>query len=41
MVACPPYLGQSRSTQRRDLIVPDDEEALTAAIIRLASQYVP
>ena len=33
------FLGQPRSTQRRRLVVPDDEEALTAAIIRLASQY--
>ena len=33
------YLGQPRSTQRRRRIVSDDEEALTAAIIRLASQY--
>ena len=33
------YLGQPRSTHRRKRAVPDDEEALTAAIIRLASQY--
>jgi|TARA_B100000315_G_scaffold229708_1_gene239501 transposase InsO family protein len=33
------YLGQSRSTQRRRRVVANDEEALTAAIIRLASQY--
>ena len=33
------YLGQPRSTQQRRRIVLDDEEALTAAIIRLAGQY--
>lgn len=32
-------LGQSRGLQRRKKIRPDDEEALTADIIRLASQY--
>ena len=32
-------LGQSRGLQRRTKIRPDDEEALTADIIRLASQY--
>ena len=32
-------VGQSRSTQRRRLKVRDDEAALTAAIVRLASQY--
>ena len=32
-------MGQPRSTQRRRRIVPDDEEVLTAAIIRLAGQY--
>ena len=33
------YLGQPCLTHRRKCAVPDDEEALTAAIIRLASQY--
>lgn len=33
------YLDQPRSTQRRRLITPDDEAALTADIIRLASVY--
>ena len=33
------YLDQPRSTQRRTLVVPDDEEALAAAIIRLARRY--
>jgi len=33
------YLGQPRSTQRRPRVVADDEAALTAAIIRLATQY--
>ena len=32
-------LGQPRSTQRRVRVVPDDEAALTAAIVRLASTY--
>ena len=32
-------LGQPRSTQRRRLIVRDDEDALTRAIIDLASEY--
>lgn len=32
-------LGQSRRLQRRKKIRPDDEEALTSDIIRLASQY--
>ena len=32
-------LGQPRSTQRRHLKTPDDEAALTAAIIRLATRY--
>ena len=32
-------LGQHRSTQRRVLVDPDDEAALTAAIIELASEY--
>ncbi len=33
------YLGQPRSTQRRRPVVADDEEALTAAVIGLASEY--
>ena len=33
------YLGQPRSTQRRPLVVQDDEEALCASIVRLASRY--
>ena len=32
-------LGQSRGLQRRKPIRPDDEEALTADIIKLARQY--
>jgi putative transposase len=32
-------LGQPRSTQRRHLKTPDDEAALTAAIVRLATRY--
>lgn len=32
-------LGQHRSTQRRPVSVPDDEDALTQATISLASQY--
>lgn len=32
-------LGQARSTQRHVPVVPADEEALTAAIVRLAGQY--
>ena len=32
-------LGQHRSVQRRERIVKDDEEALTQAIIELATQY--
>src|ERR671938_360721 len=32
-------LGQPRSTQRHVPLVPDDEEALTAEIVRLASAY--
>jgi transposase InsO family protein len=32
-------LGQPRSTQRRTLVVRDDEDALTRAIIDLASEY--
>jgi transposase InsO family protein len=32
-------VGQPRSTQRRRPLVRDDEEALTAAIIRLATTY--
>jgi hypothetical protein len=32
-------IGQPRSTQRRVLVKPDDEERLTAAIIELATQY--
>ena len=33
------YLGQPRSTQRRKLVTPGDEEALTADIVQLARQY--
>ncbi len=33
------YLGQPRSTQRRALVVPSDEDALTGDILRLAGQY--
>ena len=32
-------LGQPRSTQRRTLVVRDDEDALTRAIVDLASEY--
>jgi hypothetical protein len=32
-------IGQPRATQRRRPIIRDDEEALTAAIIRLATTY--
>jgi hypothetical protein len=32
-------LGQPRSTQRRRLVVRDDEGALTRAIVDLASEY--
>ena len=32
-------LGQPRATQRRHLKTPDDEAALTAAIVRLATRY--
>jgi transposase InsO family protein len=32
-------LGQARSTQRHVSVVPADEDALTAAILRLAGQY--
>jgi putative transposase len=32
-------IGQPRATQRRLPIIRDDEEALTAAIIRLATTY--
>jgi transposase InsO family protein len=32
-------LGQPRSTQRHVRVVPDDEDALTAEIVRLASAY--
>ena len=32
-------IGQHRSTQRKDLIRRDDEDALTRAIIRLAEQF--
>jgi hypothetical protein len=31
-------LGQPRSTQRRTLVVRDDEDALTRAIVELASE---
>ncbi len=37
--ACRRVLGQSRSTQRRVLVQRDDEEALTQAIVGLASEY--
>jgi putative transposase len=33
------YLNQPRSIQRRRLVTPDDEAALTADIVRLASLY--
>jgi hypothetical protein len=32
-------LGQPRSTQRRTLVARDDEDALTRAIVDLASEY--
>jgi len=32
-------IGQPRATQRRRLLVRDDEEALTAAVVRLATLY--
>ena len=32
-------LGQGRSTQRYVRLVPDDEEALTAVIVALASEF--
>ena len=32
-------VGQPRATQRRHLKVPDDEAALTADIVRLATRY--
>jgi transposase InsO family protein len=32
-------LGQPRSTQRRTLVARDDEDALTQAIVELASEY--
>ena len=32
-------LGQPRSTQRRTLVVRDDEDELTRAIVDLASEY--
>ena len=32
-------LGQARSTQRRAAVVPDDEDALTRAVVRLAGDY--
>ena len=32
-------LGQARSTQRHVPVVPADEAALTAALVRLAGQY--
>jgi transposase InsO family protein len=32
-------IGQPRLTQRRKLVTPDDEEALTADIVRLAGTY--
>jgi hypothetical protein len=31
--------GQPRATQRRTLVVSDDEDALTQAIVDLASEY--
>lgn len=33
------YLGQPRSTQRRIPVIRDDDEALTADIVRLAGEY--
>ena len=33
------YLGRPRSTQRRELVTPDDEMALTEDIVRLAGKY--
>ena len=33
------YLGRGRSTQRRELVAPDDEMALTADIVRFAGKY--
>jgi len=33
------YLGQPRSTQRRRLVTPEDEAALTADIVKLAGRY--
>ena len=33
------YLGQPGSTQRRRLVVQDDEEALNASIVHFASRY--
>ena len=32
-------IGQPRSTQRRRPVIRDDEDALTAAVIRLATTY--
>ena len=32
-------LGQSRTSQRYNPVIRDDEDALTAAVIRLAAQY--
>ncbi len=34
-----PRPGQSRTSQRYQPIIRDDEDALTAAIVRLAGQY--
>jgi len=33
------YLGQPRSTQRRNLVTPEDEAALTEDIVKLAGRY--
>ena len=33
------YLGRRRSTQRRELVAPDDEMALTEDIVRFARKY--
>jgi putative transposase len=32
-------IGQPRSTQRRQSVIGDDEETLTAAVVRLATTY--
>ena len=33
------YLGRHRLTQRRELVAPDDEMALTENIVRFARKY--